>query len=81
MAGRFELVEASDGSYRVLLIDADGALMAVSVEFDTKTEAVQGIERAREIAGTAFITDLTRSRAVAPPHSRRQVLAAAGGRT
>ncbi|WP_051388903.1 YegP family protein [Arthrobacter sp. 35W] len=61
MSGTFELVDTSDGAYRVHLVDGDGQLMAVSVAFETKEAAVQGIARAREIAGTAFIKDWTHS--------------------
>ena len=59
MAGYFELVDASDGGYRVRMLDGAGSLMAISVTFPTKRAAVAGIEMAREIAGTGLIRDCT----------------------
>jgi uncharacterized protein YegP (UPF0339 family) len=59
MAGHFELVDASDGGYRVRMLDGSGSLMAISVTFPTKRAAVAGIEMAREIAGTGLIRDCT----------------------
>ncbi|MEO5779890.1 MAG: DUF1508 domain-containing protein [Arthrobacter oryzae] len=57
MAGYFELVDASDGGYRIRMVDAAGTLMAVSVRFPTKKAAVAGVAEAREIAGTGLIRD------------------------
>jgi uncharacterized protein YegP (UPF0339 family) len=57
MAGYFELVDAPDGGYRIRLLDGSGALMAVSVTFPTKREAVAGVARAREIAGMGLVRD------------------------
>ncbi|WP_427017448.1 YegP family protein [Pseudarthrobacter sp. P1] len=62
MAGRFELINAPDGAYQVEMVDGDGTLMAVSVEFKSKAEAVAGIANAREIAETALIRDYTHPR-------------------
>lgn len=60
MAGYFELVDAPDGGYRVRLLDGSGALMAISVTFPTKRAAAAGVAKAREIAGTGLIRDLSR---------------------
>lgn len=57
MAGHFELVDASDGGYRIRMLDGSGSLMAISVTFPTKRAAVAGIAMAREIAGTGLIRD------------------------
>ena len=57
MSGYFKLVDAHEGSYRIKLIAGDGTLMAVSATFDTKQDAVAGIEQLREIAGTGPIVD------------------------
>lgn len=57
MAGYFELVDASDGGYRVRMLDGSGSLMAISVTFPTKRAAVAGVAMAREIAGTGLIRD------------------------
>jgi uncharacterized protein YegP (UPF0339 family) len=59
MAGHFELVDAPDGGYRVKLIDGAGNLMAISVTFPTKRAAAAGVVKAREIAGTGLIRDLS----------------------
>lgn len=61
MAGYFELVDAPDGGYRVKLIDGTGNLMAISVTFPTKRAAAAGVAKAREIAGTGLIRDLSLS--------------------
>ncbi|MBT2596718.1 DUF1508 domain-containing protein [Arthrobacter sp. ISL-72] len=66
MAGYFELVDAPDGGYRVRLIDGSGNLMAISVTFPTKRAAAAGVARAREIAGTGLIRDLSASQESAP---------------
>lgn len=66
MAGHFELVDAPDGGYRIKLVDGSGALMAVSVTFPTKRAAAAGVARAREIAGTGLIRDLSRDQESAP---------------
>jgi uncharacterized protein YegP (UPF0339 family) len=60
MAGYFELVDAPDGGYRVRLLDGSGTLMAISVTFPTKKAAAAGVAKAREIAGTGLIRDLSR---------------------
>ena len=57
MAGYFELVDAPDGGYRLRMLDGAGRLMAISVTFPTKQDAVAGVAQAREIAGTGLIRD------------------------
>lgn len=78
MAGYFELVDAPDGGYRVKLIDGTGALMAISVTFPTKRAAAAGVAKAREIAGTGLIRDLSESQDSEPlkqPPVRQRVKA------
>ena len=70
MSGYFELVDAPDGGYRIRLLDGAGALMAVSVTFPTKREAVAGIAQAREIAGTGLIRDLCKDAVKRPAQKR-----------
>ncbi|MGZ4661683.1 MAG: YegP family protein [Arthrobacter sp.] len=60
MAGYFELVDAPDGGYRLRLLDGSGELVAITVTFPTKRAAVAGVAKAREIAGTGLIRDLSR---------------------
>jgi uncharacterized protein YegP (UPF0339 family) len=57
MAGHFELIDAPDGGFRVRMLDGDGALMAESVTFPSVRAAREGIELAREIAGTGRVVD------------------------
>ena len=60
MAGHFEIIDASDGGFRVRLLDGTGKLVATSVTYPTKQAAVAGISSAREIAGTGLIRDMSR---------------------
>lgn len=53
-------------------MDASGALVAISVTFPTKKAAVAGVAKAREIAGTGLIRDLSHDRQSMP--LRQQVL-------
>lgn len=57
MAGHFELIDAPDGGFRVRMLDGDGSLMAESVTYPSVRAAREGIERAREIAGTGRVID------------------------
>jgi len=59
MAGHFEVVNVSDGGYRVRMLDSKGILMAESVTYPSLEEAKDGIELAREIAGTGRVIDRT----------------------
>jgi uncharacterized protein YegP (UPF0339 family) len=60
MAGHFEIIDASDGGFRVRLLDGTGTLVATSVKYPTKQAAVAGISYTREIAGTGLIRDMSR---------------------
>ena len=57
MAGHFEVIDAPDGGFRVRMLDPDGELMAESVTFPSIRAARNGIELAREIAGTGRVID------------------------
>ena len=59
MAGHFEVIKAPDGGYRVRMLDGKGKLMAESVTYPSLQEAKDGIELAREIAGTGRVIDRT----------------------
>ncbi|WP_019483877.1 YegP family protein [Arthrobacter sp. TB 23] len=61
MSGYFKIVDAHDGGYRIKLMAGDGALVAVSTYYQTKPEAVAGIEEMREIAGTGPVADQSHS--------------------
>ncbi|WP_184734888.1 YegP family protein [Arthrobacter sp. AZCC_0090] len=58
MAGKFELFVDAHELYRFRLKAADGTVMAVSREFETKPAAVAGIREVRACAGMGLITDL-----------------------
>jgi uncharacterized protein YegP (UPF0339 family) len=60
MAGHFEIIDASDGGFRVRLMDGTGKLVATSVKYRTKQAAVAGISATREVAGTGLIRDMSR---------------------
>ncbi|MBG0741211.1 hypothetical protein IV500_17735 [Paeniglutamicibacter antarcticus] len=57
MAGSFELVDASDGGYRIKMLGGGGSLLAVSMSYPSKAAAVRGIEVLREIGGTGLVRD------------------------
>ena len=65
MAGKFELFVDDQERYRFRLKAADGTVMAVSKDFETKRDAVLGIREVRACAGTGLITDLCAVRAAA----------------
>jgi uncharacterized protein YegP (UPF0339 family) len=58
MAGTFEVFVDEKSSFRFRLKAPDGAILAVSAAFNTKTAAVAGIADVRECAGMGLITDL-----------------------
>ncbi|MDQ0210199.1 YegP family protein [Arthrobacter bambusae] len=58
MAGKFELFVDARERYRFRLKAADGTVMAVSKDFETKRAAVAGIREVRACAGMGLITDL-----------------------
>ena len=62
MAGKFELFVDARERYRFRLKAADGTVMAVSKDFETKRAAVVGIREVRACAGMGLITDLCPSR-------------------
>ncbi|WP_284982192.1 DUF1508 domain-containing protein [Arthrobacter sp. efr-133-TYG-118] len=65
MAGKFELFVDARERYRFRLKAADGTVMAVSKDFETKRAAVVGIREVRACAGMGLITDLCPSRPAA----------------
>lgn len=76
MAGRFELFIDAQSQFRFRLLDARGAVMAVSSGFEDKRAAVAGIEAVRECAGMGLITDASdqapvRTREPDSPATRR----------
>ncbi|MCZ9884417.1 YegP family protein [Arthrobacter sp. B2a2-09] len=80
MAGKFELFVDGRDRYRFRLKAADGTVMAVSKDFDTKRAAVVGIREVRACAGMGLITDLCPSQPAAsgPPEISPPALASAG---
>jgi len=66
MAGKFELFVDTRERYRFRLKAADGTVMAVSKDFETKRAAVVGIREVRACAGMGLITDLCPSQPAAP---------------
>ncbi|WP_442545904.1 YegP family protein [Arthrobacter sp. KN11-1C] len=58
MAGKFELFVDAGERYRFRLKAADGTVMAVSKDFESKRAAVAGIREVRACAGMGLITDL-----------------------
>ncbi|MDQ0028394.1 YegP family protein [Arthrobacter bambusae] len=66
MAGKFELFVDAKERYRFRLKAADGTVMAVSKDFETKRAAVVGIREVRACAGMGLITDLCPSHPATP---------------
>ncbi|MFF1254069.1 YegP family protein [Pseudarthrobacter sp. NPDC058329] len=58
MAGKFEAFLDQDSFFRFRLLAPDGAVMAVSGPFDSKSALAAGIAAVRECAGTGLVTDL-----------------------
>lgn len=61
MTGGFEVFVDEQMRFRFRLLDADGAVLAVSATFEDKREAAAGIAALRESAGMGLVTDLTGS--------------------
>jgi len=66
VAGKFELFVDARERYRFRLKAADGTVMAVSKDFETKRAAVVGIREVRACAGMGLITDLCPGQPAAP---------------
>jgi len=64
MAGKFEAFVDQDSFFRFRLLAPDGAVMAVSGPFDSKSALAAGIAAVRECAGTGLVTDLCPAGAV-----------------
>ncbi len=72
MAACFELVDATDGGYRIKMLAGSGSLLAVSVCYPTKEAAVRGIDALREIGGTGLVLDHSRqTRSVAGENNQQ----------
>ncbi|WP_461188991.1 YegP family protein [Arthrobacter sp. Z4-13] len=66
MAGKFEAFVDPDSFFRFRLLAPDGAVMAVSGPFESKSALAAGISAVRECAGTGLVTDLCPAGAAAP---------------
>ncbi|MCY0905219.1 YegP family protein [Arthrobacter sp. H14-L1] len=77
MAGCFELVDASDGGYRIKMLTGSGSLLAVSVSYPSKEAAVRGIDVLREIGGTGLVLDHSRQTQSATDENKQQANALA----
>lgn len=60
MAGRFEIHQEDEHSYKFRLVDGDGNVVAVSPRFKTVSGVVEGINAMRENAATGLVVDLRR---------------------
>lgn len=60
MAGRFEIHQEDEQSYKFRLVDGDGNVVAVSPRFKTVSGVVEGINAMRENAATGLVVDLRR---------------------
>jgi uncharacterized protein YegP (UPF0339 family) len=60
MAGRFEIHQEDEQSYKFRLVDGDGNVVAVSPRFKTVSGVVDGINAMRENAATGLVVDLRR---------------------
>jgi uncharacterized protein YegP (UPF0339 family) len=58
MAGRFEIHQDDEQSYKFRLVDGDGNVVAVSPRFKTVSGVVEGIKAMRENAATGLVVDL-----------------------
>jgi uncharacterized protein YegP (UPF0339 family) len=58
MAGRFEIHQEDEQSYKFRLVDGDGNVVAVSPRFKTVSGVVEGINAMRENAATGLVVDL-----------------------
>ncbi|MEE2522498.1 YegP family protein [Pseudarthrobacter sp. J75] len=61
MSGNFELLADNLGGLHVVLVAADGQVLASSGPFQDVAAAVAGIASVREVAGTGHIIDRTAS--------------------
>lgn len=59
MTGRFEVFLDEQMRFRFRLLDANGAVLAVSSPFAGKREVGAGIAAVRECAGMGLVTDLS----------------------
>ena len=58
MAGRFEIHQEDEQSYKFRLVDGNGNVVAVSPRFKTVSGVVEGINAMRENAATGLVVDL-----------------------
>ncbi|WP_104140769.1 DUF1508 domain-containing protein [Arthrobacter sp. ZGTC131] len=58
MAGKFEVHEDGEQSYKFRLMDGDGNVVAVSPRFRTVSGVLAGINAMRENAATGLVVDL-----------------------
>jgi uncharacterized protein YegP (UPF0339 family) len=58
MAGKFEIHQEDEQSYKFRLVDGDGNVVAVSPRFKTVSGVVEGINAMRENAATGLVVDL-----------------------
>lgn len=59
MPGKFELFEDANGKYRFRLTAADGAVIAHSEAYSSKSAAKKGVAAVQQHAGDASVIDLT----------------------
>jgi uncharacterized protein YegP (UPF0339 family) len=58
MAGKLELYKDTSGKFRFRLKASNGQVIAVGEAYETKANAVKGIESVRKNAGDATVDDL-----------------------
>jgi uncharacterized protein YegP (UPF0339 family) len=59
MAGKFEVYEDKAGKFRFRLKAANGQVVAVGEDYETKAAAIKGTEAVQRAAEGATVTDLT----------------------
>jgi uncharacterized protein YegP (UPF0339 family) len=59
MAGKFEVYEDKAGKFRFRLKAANGQVVAVGEDYETKAAAIKGTEAVQRAAEGAAVTDLT----------------------
>jgi uncharacterized protein YegP (UPF0339 family) len=59
MAGKFEVYEDKAGKFRFRLKAANGQVVAVGEDYETKSAAIKGTEAVQRAAEGATVTDLT----------------------
>nr|WP_284755643.1 DUF1508 domain-containing protein [Arthrobacter sp. efr-133-R2A-120] len=67
MAGIFEVFVDGDSFFRFRLKSPDGAVIAVSTQYEDKPAVAAGIAAARECAGMGLVTDLCPAAGVREP--------------